>query len=537
MAYILKNDLSATPVNCNVGYANSWIHVPNDANRELFAQASYVTNFEDFTVSLSTGNVNIGAVEIKDGNSGAKVDVVSDDGVNALRVLSQDLESSVDDITIGDKGGRFATVDSPTSALNVKLVNPAITFADSPNLDAFCRLRVSNPYTLFDSKSLINKERYFWNSKSRNGDEVFNANDSSRTMRILNTDGFFVKETYRRFGYQPGKSQLTFFTGVVESEIDVIKRIGLFQSLSGNDYTDQLQGIYFQAYKTVGMSDDQSYAWVINNDSNLVPSQSAVQANWNLDKMDGTGPSKIILDFSKSQIFVMDFEWLGVGRVRCGFVIDGSVYYCHQFLNANNINGTYLRIPNNPLRAEIRSVGAMVGSMKTICASIMSEGGEDPSFVTRSVSTSAMMNVGVNNRRAILGVRLDPTKTVASNKIIDISSVCDTGNASSTGPYKVELIFRPTPISGVNWTSVNNSSSLQYANAPTSGFVINSGTINIAEFASNNSSIDLNKQQYDKTLQLGRDLDGNPDEVWLVVTPLVAAVNGIWASMTFAEAD
>lgn len=119
MAYTLSNIVSSEPINCNVGYNNSWIQVENNANRDLFAQASYVTNFDDFSVSLSAGNLNIGSVEIKDGNSGAKVDVVADDGVNALRVLSQDLESSVDDITIGDKQGNFATIQNSTSALRV----------------------------------------------------------------------------------------------------------------------------------------------------------------------------------------------------------------------------------------------------------------------------------------------------------------------------------------------------------------------------------------------------------------------------------
>lgn len=119
MAYTLTNNVSSIPLNCNVGYNNSWIKVDNDNNRELYAQASFVTNFDDFTVSLSAKDVNIGAVEIKDGNSNAKADVVADEGFNALRVLSQDLESTVDDITIGDKQGQFATIQPSHSALRV----------------------------------------------------------------------------------------------------------------------------------------------------------------------------------------------------------------------------------------------------------------------------------------------------------------------------------------------------------------------------------------------------------------------------------
>jgi hypothetical protein len=125
MAYTFINKVSTIPLNSNVGYNNSWLEVENNANRELFAQASYITNFDDLTISLSAGNVTIGAVEIKDGNSNLKADVTESDGLNALRVLTQDLESSVDDITIGDKQGNFVTIQMPQSALRVYPVTTA----------------------------------------------------------------------------------------------------------------------------------------------------------------------------------------------------------------------------------------------------------------------------------------------------------------------------------------------------------------------------------------------------------------------------
>lgn len=119
MTYSLSNDLTAGIYNPNVAYNQSWVHVHNDANRALFSQAAYITNFDDLTISLSAGNVDIGAVEIKDWNSNLRADVTASDGLNALRVLTQDLESSVDDITIGDKQGNFASIQNSVSALRV----------------------------------------------------------------------------------------------------------------------------------------------------------------------------------------------------------------------------------------------------------------------------------------------------------------------------------------------------------------------------------------------------------------------------------
>ena len=101
MSYTLINQVSSKPINSNVGYNNSWLGVENDANRVLFAQASYVTNFADMPIILSAADVQIGGVEIKDWDSDLRADVTTSDGLNALRVLSQDLESSIDDITIG----------------------------------------------------------------------------------------------------------------------------------------------------------------------------------------------------------------------------------------------------------------------------------------------------------------------------------------------------------------------------------------------------------------------------------------------------
>lgn len=118
--YTLVNNVSAAPSNCNIGYNNSWLNVTNNAKRELFAQASYITNFDDLTISLSSADVRIGNVHIADSITGLHADVANiGPGSGALRVLTQDLESTADDVTIGDKFGKFATINTSYSALNV----------------------------------------------------------------------------------------------------------------------------------------------------------------------------------------------------------------------------------------------------------------------------------------------------------------------------------------------------------------------------------------------------------------------------------
>lgn len=476
-----------------------------------YAILTHLTNPDDIKISLSAENINISLDSVE-----ADMAILVEQ-TNDLERNTFDTASACDDIY-------WESVK-----LNKKL-------EDSPLLDAFGRLRISNPISLFDSKNIYDNGTFFWNYKQRDGQEIFLSNDSSKVAYITASGGYFVKETYKRFGYQPGKSQLLLFTGVLSAENDVIKREGVFRSLSGDDYTEKLAGLYFQAYKTSGMADNESYAWVINNADNLVPSQSATQAEWNLDKMDGSGPSGVTLDFSKSQIFVTDFEWLGVGRVRCGFNIDGKTYYCHEFLNANNITGTYMIDPNLPIRYEIRSTGG-TGSMKTICCSLMTEGGTDtPAYITRSASLSSSISPTVNNRRGLIGIRLRPDRSDAVNEIVTVDILPQIDQQNTFGPFKWELVMRPTPAVEVNWVNVGTtSSSIQYAQGSAT-LQISGGTVVATGFGNRDTKIELLDPLFNKCIRLGRSLDQIPDELWLVIT-YYANPQATWASMTWGEGD
>jgi hypothetical protein len=120
--YVFNNSVSSIPFNPNVAHNNSWITVDNNAGRELYAQASYITNLDGLSVTLSAGNLDIGSVNLIDRDTGLATSIADIGvGLGALRVLSQDLDSVHDSITIGDPTGNFAYVTS--SALNVFTTN------------------------------------------------------------------------------------------------------------------------------------------------------------------------------------------------------------------------------------------------------------------------------------------------------------------------------------------------------------------------------------------------------------------------------
>ena len=154
MSIVLTPILSATAgtsqaYNEGIAEAYSWVPTVGEAlGRPMYAKASYITNFSDFQVSLSTSEVNIGSVHISDASSGVTVDVVAIPGYgNGLQVLTQDLESSIDDITIGDKQGHYADVNSALSALNVYPVVPSGGYT-------LCETRTSG-YPTFTSREIL----------------------------------------------------------------------------------------------------------------------------------------------------------------------------------------------------------------------------------------------------------------------------------------------------------------------------------------------------------------------------------------------
>lgn len=525
MAYTLSNVLSTEPFNCNVGYNNSWIQVDNNANRDLFAQASFITNFDDFTVALSAGNVDIGAVEIKDWNSNLRADVTTSDGLNALRVLSQDLESSVDDITIGDKDGNFATVFAPTSSLNVKVTNTvtSITTQEPTQLDSFGRLRVSSPMTLFDSSHRY-KDNNLWATLSANGGSVsFNASQGLMQLNVTNTSGASaIRETTKVFAYQPGKSLLVMNTFVMApSTANLRQRVGYF----GKD-----NGIYFQL-------DDGNIGLVKRSlVSGSIVDTVVLRSNWNGDKLDGTGSSGIVLDITKAQIFWMDIEWLGVGTVRTGFVINGQFIVCHSFHHANLIDSTYITTASLPLRYEIVNKSGTGGSntLKQICSSVISEGGYSLNGLQQAIGTLIQTPKVLTSKGVFYPVVTMRLKADKQDAIVILTALSLL--AKSSGYYNWKAIASGVTSGGSGtWVSAGDDSAVQYkldATAITGGRTLASGYFTTSNQGS--TQVDILKEALFK-FQLERDsLNNVLYELTLVVASDSDTVN-VYGSMDWEE--
>ena len=240
-------------------------------------------------------------------------------------------------------------------------------------VDAFNRLRVSNPATLFDSQQIHVESHEFTTVLTGGATKVYNANESAVLLTTGTAQGDqAVRQLDRVMPYQPGKSLLVFNTFVFNTP-----KAGLRQRAG---YFDVDNGVYLENDGTT------NYIVLRSSASGTVIERRIAQADWNVDRFNGTGmsanatdrdPNTPTLDVSKTNIMWMDIEWLGVGDVRVGFVVDGAPMVAHIFYNDNRNTAVYMQTACLPLRFEITNVTAQAASstMKQICCSAISEGG------------------------------------------------------------------------------------------------------------------------------------------------------------------
>ena len=271
-------------------------------------------------------------------------------------------------------------------------------FKDGAGLDAFHRLRASQVTTLFDAQLQYGLGSRDWQSATTGaGSQTHLPNESAVQLSTGgSTDGDgVIRQTRLCWRYQSGKSQLYFQTFLFgAAEPNVVRRVGYFNEDDGVFLEQNDTDLRVVNRSSVsGSSTDAAYA---------------AQVSWNRDKLDGTGSSGKILDITKTQLMFLDLQWLGAGRVRVGFFIDGVPIIAHEFYHGNVLTTAYMKTANLPARGEIFNVGTSGGAatMKMICTSIMAEGGDDDFQAGHLNSASnGSSPVSVTSRRPVLSIR------------------------------------------------------------------------------------------------------------------------------------
>jgi hypothetical protein len=443
-------------------------------------ESGNVTVFQGTSPWVITGNTN---VVITSGNVG----------------LTGNLAGITGNVTIVDGGGSI-TVDGTVNA-NITGGNVSTTIGGT-NLDAFGRLRVSEPYTLFDSQNMYINGGQFSSATANGGTYTYVSAESSHNMAVTAANGSSVI-TQSRFtqAYQPGKSLL-----VMASFCFADRAVGCRQRVG---YFTANNGVYFEA------DGEDLYLVIRSSSTGVVVEERIAQTAWNGDTLKtgaAPNPSGINLNPELTQIFWCDIEWLGVGNVRAGFIINGEFIVCHTFQHANQSGNTtvYMTAATLNPRYEITNTTATAGArtMKQICSTVISEGGFSPSTKVQYVTNNTTVTrIGsANTLTALASIRLNPAYPDAvvlpsqiSILLLDVR-------------YGEFQLVQGANIGNVTWSNVPNSviQTVKTSNVITDGNVVYQG------LSSSRDEVAIS-EDVAKRLQLARDVNGNPETLTLCV--------------------
>lgn len=386
--------------------------------------------------------------------------------------------------------------------------------------DAFGRQRVSNPEMIFNSKQIFDNQPLYWDDIQESGSgtsSTYSNNTASSTLSVsATTAGKRTRQTFMRFNYQASKSQLIFITGILKASgggTGIITRMGYF---------DDNNGLFLECNAGTINLVRRTYVTGAAVD-NPIP-----QSSWNLDKMDGTGASKITLDFTKTQIFMTDFEWLGVGRVRFGFNVNGITYYVHELSAANTLTTVYMSTPNLPLRYQIINDGTgAASSINCICSAVISEGGREEVATNSYLSTKGTSVQATKNiTNAIISARLKNGYLGATIDILDLSLL-----TVSNDSYEWQLYMNPSGINSLSYSGINNSA-IEYAVAP-NGTAISGGFIVAGGYAQ--AKTDIQASALKSLMKLGTSITGRRDTLVLSCLPLGASDSVVYGAINYRE--
>lgn len=412
---------------------------------------------------------------------------------------------------------------------NVAITGTAsVAFAPEAT-DAFGRLRVSNPYTLYDTQARYYDHNQFSSNVAGTANVVYSSNSSTFELNVGSSVNDSVqRETTKTFPYQPGKSLLILSTFCMNTpKANLRQRVGYFGANNG---------IYFEV-------DGTTFNMVIRSSSSGVIVEDRIpQSSWNGDPLNGAGPSGITLNPALDQIWFCDIEWLGVGSVRVGFVINGTYITCHTFNHANtpstlfaNNTTTYMTTATLPIRYEITNTGGTGSSsmLRQICSSVISEGGFQLSGSGNPRAASHLIGSPIRlpndqSFKPVMAIRLKSTNLDAVVIPINYSLV---PVAQSIFQYRV---YKRAITSGGTWVNSAADSSVQYNLAPTalvSGDIAEQSFIN----SSNQSSSAPTQENFTFTYQLERDSFTGTAYEYVIMMATTGTNQDVYVSLEWQE--
>jgi hypothetical protein len=390
------------------------------------------------------------------------------------------------------------------------IFNNQISYSDSANLDAFGRLRTAAVQNLVDIKHVYDKNPLQINEVTAGtATSIFNQEYARVRMSTSANNDLVIRQGKTHPIYQPGKSQLfqASFSNF-QLETNIIKRVGAFTTITGSPYNSVFDGYFLESN---GVTNEISFQ--IWRSGTTV--YTAATTTWNSNEFDPIG-----LDWSNTNLMSVDYQWLGVGRMRFGLDLAGILIYFTEHNCANNEPDVYMSSPNQPIRYEIRQVGVGSGYFDMICSQVCSEGALNGLYSTVGVinSTTADLNSS-GTKYPYIGYRLKPTYKSVTSQYSSLS-ILNTSNDN----YLLTIEYNPTLSVTPSWTDIPNSP-FQYSvyNGTVTATITSPGHIMSSLIGESGTSALTTLKIDDNQIRVGSNVNGTLDEMWVCITPLSAS--------------
>lgn len=397
-------------------------------------------------------------------------------------------------------------------------------------VDAFGRTRVSEPFTLGDYKHIYGLDDVFFTKTTGDGNIIANVNRASVTLSATTSGSSCVHQSKMYHHYMPGKSQTILSSFIFGANASgSVKRTGYFDDFNGifleQDATGSLQFVIRSA----------------TNGTGSVQETRVKQSNWNVNTLQ-TGD--FIIDVTKTQLLYIDFQWLAVGRVRCGFVHKGVTVICHVFDHTNLLNVIYMQTPNLPIRCEIvNSVNTGIpSSMEQICTTVVSEGGYAEAGKAYSVANEMFRSLPSGSSLPVLAIRLKNTvNTLPNRSFVRLQDAVMFTDQQTVRYTLIKLPSGSALTTASAWVSVDNQSTVEYNVSATSASI---GKTLLSGFVGANSTnpVQANPQTQqqagvsNKQNFISQNINSNDSEIYVLIAKnMTSTATNVGGSMLWSE--
>lgn len=409
-------------------------------------------------------------------------------------------------------------------------------------IDLFGSVPVAHKQTLFSRKNRFNTGPYVWRAIGTNHTVTHKPHSSAIELSIPGANGDSITFQSKKYiPYQPGKEQgweITFVPSGFSAN----------RTFEIGTYDDQ-NGMF---YRLSGANPDPSFViYSFTNGTSVVP-ETATRSQWSVDKFDGSGPSKLTMDFTKSQIIYCRYQWLGVGTVEFGFSINGKLWPAHRFEHANIITDVYMSTATLPVRCKIYNSGAATGTGKVlyICTEVHSTGGENTldvegiPYTASNIVEDAITGLSLNSntRQTLIAIRMKTSVPAGVRNTMIATAISPWLNSLSRITW-IGLLYIPAEdiqaatasITGGSWTSVHTTSGVEY-NTGITAVTRSTNSIYIHQDAVDKTTTLAELQRALVGLPLALNIEGTHSDVLLLqVQRLEANNNTVWGGLNWKE--